>query len=99
MMALPLASDPPEGPPSNARMRPFTRGTGARSTFRVDSTQAFVPLGQASIPLPQVQEGLRTVRFDTDRAYAITYNQTDPLFVIDLAEPDHPRQRGDLFMP
>jgi uncharacterized protein (TIGR03382 family) len=39
------------------------------------------------------------VRFDGDRAYAITYNQTDPLFTIDLSDPSHPKQRGQLFMP
>jgi hypothetical protein len=45
------------------------------------------------------QEGLRTVRFDATRAYAITYDQTDPMFVIDLSDPAHPRQRGALYMP
>ena len=45
------------------------------------------------------QEGLRTVRFDGARAYAITYNQTDPMFVIDLSDPRAPRQRGALYMP
>jgi len=67
-------------------------------TFRVDSTKSFVPLGHTSIRLPR-QEGLRTVRFDATRAYAITYNQTDPLFVIDLADPTRPIQRGELMMP
>ena len=67
-------------------------------TFRVDSTQSFVPLGHMTMRLPR-QEGLRTVRFDAARAYAITYNQTDPLFVIDLADPTQPIQRGELYMP
>jgi hypothetical protein len=67
-------------------------------TFRVASAQSFVPLGHTTLQLPE-QEGLRTVRFDASRAYAITYNQTDPLFVIDLADPANPRQRGQLSMP
>ncbi len=67
-------------------------------TYRVDSSQSFAPLGHASLSLPR-QEGLRTVRFDGDRAYAITYNQTDPLFTIDLSNPAAPSQRGELFMP
>lgn len=33
------------------------------------------------------------------RAYAITYNQTDPLFVLDLSDPAYPEQRGELHMP
>jgi MYXO-CTERM domain-containing protein len=67
-------------------------------TFRIDSTSSFVPLGKTTLKLP-MQEGLRTVRFDTDRAYAITYNQTDPLFTIDLRDPAHPQQMGALEMP
>jgi hypothetical protein len=67
-------------------------------TFAVASAQSFTPLGHTALTLPQ-QEGLRTVRFDATRAYAITYNQTDPMFVIDLADPANPRQRGELFMP
>jgi hypothetical protein len=70
----------------------------AIQTFRIDSTQSFTPLGRTTMTLPS-QEGLRTVRFDGARAYAITYNQTDPLFVIDLADAANPQQRGELFMP
>ena len=67
-------------------------------TFQVANAQAFTPLGHTTIHLPS-QEGLRTVRFDATRAYAITYNQTDPMFVIDLADPANPKQRGALYMP
>lgn len=67
-------------------------------TFRVENTRSFTLLGHMTMALPR-QEGLRTVRFDGPRAYAITYNQTDPLFVIDLADPARPLQRGQLFMP
>jgi len=65
------------------------------ATFAVGD---FTPIGHTTLALPR-QEGLRTVRFDATRAYAITYNQTDPLFVIDLADPAHPAQRGQLAMP
>jgi hypothetical protein len=67
-------------------------------TFQVASAQSFAPLGHAALQLPS-PEGLRTVRFDATRAYAITYNQTDPMFVIDLSDPANPRQRGALHMP
>ncbi|HVT07317.1 MAG TPA: beta-propeller domain-containing protein [Polyangia bacterium] len=75
-------------------------GVGAPQieTFQVVSSQSFVPLGRGALQLPR-QEGLRSVRFDGDRAYAITYNQTDPMFVIDLSKPVYPRQRGALYMP
>lgn len=68
------------------------------ATFTIASSQSFVPLGDTELVLPR-QEGLRTVRFDQDRAYAITYNQTDPLFVIDLRDPARPVTRGELHMP
>ena len=67
-------------------------------TFSIVNTNSYVPLGHTSIKLPR-QEGLRTVRFDKDRAYAITYNQTDPLFAIDLKNPAAPMVRGELTMP
>jgi uncharacterized protein (TIGR03382 family) len=70
----------------------------AIDTFQIESTQSFTPLGHATIELVR-QEGLRTVRFDTDRAYAITYNQTDPLFTIDLRNPAAPKVMGELKMP
>jgi hypothetical protein len=70
----------------------------AIETFQVASAQSFTPLGHTTMQLPS-PEGLRTVRFDATRAYAITYNQTDPMFVIDLSDPANPRQRGALYMP
>lgn len=66
--------------------------------FTVNSTQSYSLLGHTTLKLPR-QEGLRTVRFDKDRAYAITYNQTDPLFTIDLSNPASPTVRGELHMP
>jgi hypothetical protein len=67
-------------------------------TFTIDSTTSIVPLGKTTLQLP-MQEGLRTVQFDGPRAYAITFNQTDPLFAIDLSNPALPVQRGQLKMP
>ena len=47
------------------------------ATFRVESSQSITPLGKATLKLPR-PEGLRTVRFDGDRAYA------------DHVQPDRP---------
>jgi hypothetical protein len=68
------------------------------TTFKIDSTQSFTALGKTALTLPR-QEGLRTVHFDGPRAYAITFNQTDPLFTIDLSNPALPAQKGALEMP
>jgi hypothetical protein len=67
-------------------------------TFKVESAQSLGALGSLDLELPR-PERLRAVRFDGTRAYAITAEQTDPLFTIDLATPMFPRQAGELEMP
>lgn len=67
-------------------------------TFRIDSTSTFVRVGHTTMSLPR-QEGLKTVRFDGARGYAITFNQGDPLFTLDLSDPAHPAQKGELHIP
>ena len=38
-------------------------------------------------------------RFMGERLYLVTYRETDPLFVIDLADPGHPAVLGELHIP
>ncbi len=45
------------------------------------------------------QEDIRAVRFDGDRAFVVTFKKTDPLFVIDLADPARPSVLGELKIP
>lgn len=44
-------------------------------------------------------EDIRSVRFDGDRGYVVTFKKTDPLFVLDLAKPAAPRVLGELKIP
>lgn len=44
-------------------------------------------------------EDIRSVRFDGDRAYIVTFKKTDPLFAFDLADPRAPRMLGELKIP
>jgi beta propeller domain-containing protein len=44
-------------------------------------------------------EDIRSVRFDGDRGYVVTFKKTDPLFVFDLANPAAPRALGELKIP
>lgn len=44
-------------------------------------------------------EDIRSVRFDADRAYVVTFKKTDPLFVLDLAKPSAPKVIGELKIP
>jgi len=43
-----------------------------------------------------VGEQIRGVRFVGDVGYVVTYRQTDPLYTIDLSDPEHPQVRGEL---
>lgn len=67
-------------------------------TFRVVSSDELTPLGETALALPR-PERLQSVRFDAERGYAITFQQTDPLFTIDLSDPEQPAQAGVLEMP
>jgi len=44
-------------------------------------------------------EDIRSVRFDGDRGFVVTFKKTDPLFAIDLATPTAPRLTGELKIP
>ena len=44
-------------------------------------------------------EALFGVRFTADRAYAVTFERIDPLYVIDLSEPADPLIAGELEVP
>jgi hypothetical protein len=44
-------------------------------------------------------ESIFATRFIGDRGYVVTFRQTDPLFVIDLADPTHPHTVGELHIP
>ena len=41
-------------------------------------------------------EDLYAVRFIGDVGYVVTFLQTDPLYTVDLADPEHPRVAGEL---
>ncbi len=44
-------------------------------------------------------EQIFAVRFMDDRAYVVTFRQTDPLYVIDLSDPTNPVTKGELKIP
>ncbi len=44
-------------------------------------------------------ENFQSARFIGDRLYLVTFQQIDPLFVIDLSTPTAPRILGELKMP
>lgn len=44
-------------------------------------------------------ETIRAVRWFDDLAAIVTFRQTDPLYLVDLADPAHPAVRGELKIP
>jgi hypothetical protein len=44
-------------------------------------------------------EDIRSVRFDADTGFIVTFKKTDPLFVLDLSQPDDPAITGALKVP
>lgn len=44
-------------------------------------------------------ELIESVRFVGNMAYVVTFRQTDPLFVIDLTDPEKPTVKGELKIP
>jgi len=59
-------------------------------------TVARLPNNDQPQEIGKPNEQLYGVRFFNDRAYAVTFEQIDPLYVIDLADPTQPRIAGEL---
>ena len=57
---------------------------------------AELPNAQRPEEIGKPNEALYGVRFLGDRAYAVTFERIDPLYVIDLADPADPKLAGEL---
>ena len=44
-------------------------------------------------------ESVKSVRFDGDIAYFVTFRQTDPLFTVDISDPQNPKVLSELKIP
>jgi uncharacterized secreted protein with C-terminal beta-propeller domain len=83
-----------------------------KGVLRVASTTASPDGGESQVTVLQTRSGrlekigqvgglgrgerIYAVRFIGDRGYVVTYKQIDPLYTLDLADPAHPRVRGEL---
>jgi len=52
-----------------------------------------------SAPIGKPGEDIFAVRFAGERAYIVTFERIDPLYIIDLSEPDAPIIAGELEIP
>jgi len=66
-------------------------------TFRVSSSAELVALGRIDIQLPMARS-VRAVRLDGPRGY-ISSAEPNPLLTLDLSDPEHPRQAGQVPLP
>lgn len=62
-----------------------------------DQTGTLTQLGQ--VGNIATGEDIRSVRFDGDRGFVVTFKKTDPLFVFDLGNASAPKQLGELQIP
>lgn len=81
------------GPPlsadrQNQRSHVFVLKNGAQGLSVIGDTGPIAP-----------GEQLYSTRYIGDKAYVVTWHVTDPLFVIDLAEPTQPKILGELKIP
>ena len=60
---------------------------------------ATLPNAQQPAPLGKPGEQIYAVQYAGARAYLVTFKRTDPLYVIDLANPREPRILGELALP
>jgi hypothetical protein len=60
---------------------------------------ASLPNANRPAPLGMPGEQIYGVRFESKRAYLVTFRQTDPLYLLDLSNPVDPRVLGELKMP
>ena len=59
-------------------------------------TIATLPNAERPAPIGLSGEQVYAVRFLGDRAYVVTFRRTDPLYVVDLANPADPKVAGEL---
>jgi hypothetical protein len=72
--------------------------SGLSRLFTVDITDPDAPAVLASLELARGEQ-LFATQFTADRAYIVTFEQVDPLWVIDLSDPRRPTLAGELVVP
>jgi hypothetical protein len=90
------ANNPSAGPPSPARLT-VLRERASATTPQIDLQEvAALPNTSRPAALGKPGEQVHGVRFVGDRGYLVTFRRTDPLFLLDLANPADPKVAGTL---
>jgi hypothetical protein len=66
-------------------------------TILRQSGTELLPIGLVDHLAPK--EDIRSVRFDGNRGFIVTFKKTDPLFVLNLEDPQHPTVESELKIP
>jgi len=90
----------------DGRLRVATSLGGSWATGS-DGDNGIVVLGQVGDRLREVgrvkglgpREEIQSVRWFDDLAVVVTFRQTDPLYTVDLSDPEHPKVVGELRIP
>ncbi len=72
--------------------------SGLSRLFTVEITDPDAPTVLATLELARGEQ-LFATQFTEDRAYLVTFEQVDPLWVIDLSDPSQPVLAGELVVP
>jgi len=81
------------------RIVTFDERMRASTLHIVDTTDPMALTLLGTSPAIGSGEQLYATRFVGDRAYVVTFRQTDPLWVLDLTDPTTPRIMGELVVP
>ncbi len=81
-------------PPSPARLTVLRQTSNATL-----QTVATLPNTQRPQHIGKPDEQVHGVRFDGPRGYVVTFQQVDPLYVLDLSDPTDPFVAGELEVP
>lgn len=70
-------------------------------TFRLPDPRSASPLGVVKLAELELGHGeqLHATRFDGDKVYIVTFFRIDPLWVVDLSNPERPRIAGSVDVP
>jgi hypothetical protein len=71
---------------------------GVSRLYVIDVTDPDAPRETGSVEVGRGEQ-LFATRFDGDRAYMVTFERKDPLWVIDLSDPTQPQIKGELIVP
>lgn len=71
---------------------------GVSYLYTIDVSDPDIPRRAAKVELARGEQ-LFATRFDGNRAYMVTFERIDPLWVIDLSDPENPVIQGELEVP